>query len=292
MSFEVVLADEINAIAEDHLLQHCRKGLTQEDLCFALWRPSSGQFRQTAIISKIILPGPDDRRLHGGASFESKYLSRALREARDTQMGLAFMHSHPGPGWQGMSSADIIAERDVIAYPAGETGLPLVGLTIGSDGYWSARFWQKNRGRMQQSWCEKIRVIGPQNYDIFYNNNLIPKTERREISKRTFDTWGTEAQNKISRLKIGIVGLGSIGCIVAEALSRIGVAQIVLVDPDRVERHNLDRLLYATIRDIGRLKVNVATRAIQRNSTCGRVQIRGTASFTSKCDSIQRDSGL
>ena len=84
---------------------------------------------------------------------------------------------------------------------------------------------------------------------------------------------GQDSQNKISRLRVGIVGLGSVGCIVAEAMARIGVAQITLIDPDKVEEHNLDRLLYGTVKDIGRLKVELASEAILRNATAERIRV-------------------
>ena len=89
---------------------------------------------------------------------------------------------------------------------------------------------------------------------------------RRNILRGTFDTWGRESQNTISRLTVGIVGLGSVGSIVAEAISRIGIAQVTLVDPDKVEEHNLDRLLYGTVQDIGKLKVDLAARAMGREA--------------------------
>jgi hypothetical protein len=44
---------------------------------------------------------------------------------------------------------------------------------------------------------------------------------------------------------------------IAEALARTGFEDIILIDFDRVERHNLDRLVYATRNDIGKLKVAV-----------------------------------
>ena len=63
------------------------------------------------------------------------------------------------------------------------------------------------------------------------------------------------------------------GSIVAEAVARIGVARITLIDPDSVEEHNLDRLLHATTRDIGKQKVDVASRAMHRNATADSVEI-------------------
>ena len=274
MRFEVALTAEADLASNEHLLQHYRSEKLQEDLCFALWRPSSGGGRRTALIDEVILPRPNERDLHGNASFQPSYLGRAMRIAREKEAGLAFMHSHPGPGWQGMSSADIEAERDVLAYPAGATGLPLVGMTIGGDGYWSARFWERSGREMCRRWCEKVRVVGPKSYNIYFNDQIAQPSSRRNILKRTFDTWGQESQDTLSRLRIGIVGLGSVGCIVAEALARIGIAQVTLIDPDRVEEHNLDRLLYGTIRDIGKLKVDLAAKAMRRNSTAERIRIK------------------
>ena len=273
MRFAVTLTADADSAASAHLLQHYKRDKRQEDLCFALWRPSTGEQRRTALIDDIILPETGDRELHGNASFQPGYLARAVRLAREQDAGLAFMHSHPGPGWQGMSSADVEAERDVLAYPAGATGLPLVGLTIGSDGYWSARVWERAGGRMVRHWCERTTVIGPASRRVDFNEDVSPAPRRREILRRTFDTWGRASQEDISRLRVGIVGLGSVGCIVAEAMARIGVAQVTLIDPDRVEEHNLDRLLYGTLSDLGKLKVDLAAQAIRRNSTAERVEV-------------------
>ncbi len=273
MSFEVVFTAQADSTSSKHLLQHYRHDKLQEDLCFALWRPSTGQLRRAALIDEIILPKNGERTLHGNAGFEPGYLARAIKTAREKEAGLAFMHSHPSPGWQGMSVADVEAERDVLAYPAGATGLPLVGLTIGTDGYWSARFWERDDGEMRRHWCEKVRVIGPQSCKIYFNDNIVPPPLRKNVLRRTFDTWGHESQSTISRLKVGIVGLGSVGCIVAEAVARIGTARVTLIDPDKVEEHNLDRLLYGTVKDIGKLKVDLAAQAIRRNATAEKIQL-------------------
>ena len=273
MSSEVVFTSEADSISSEHLLQHYQRNERQEDLCFALWRPSTGQLRRTALIDEIILPQRSERILHGNASFEPNYLSRVAKMAMKKKAGIAFMHSHPSSGWQGMSDPDVEAERDVLAYPAGATGLPLVGLTIGTDGYWSARFWERDGRQMLRRWCEKVRVVGPQSYKIYSNDNIAPPPLRKEVLKRTFDTWGSESQNTIARLKVGLVGLGSVGCIVAEAIARIGIAQVTLIDPDKVEEHNLDRLLYGTAKDVGKLKVDLAARSMRRNATAKKIQI-------------------
>ena len=273
MSYEVVLTEDANDAAIDHLLSHLRRGRIQEDLCFALWSPSTGTTRTTAIVREIILPKDNDRDLHGGATFHPTYLTECLFRARSEGLGLAFMHSHPAHGWQAMSEADIVAERDVIAPLAHATKLPLVGLTVGADGYWSARFWQRKEST-ERSWCGKVRVVGRDKYSLYFNDSILPPPPRRKVLERTYDTWGIEAQHLISRLHIGIVGLGSVGSIVAEALARVGVPNLTLVDPDFVEEHNLDRLLNATEQEVGRSKVDLARNAFLSHTTTASPNVR------------------
>ena len=274
MKHDVVMTHEANQMATEHLLQHYQQGKRQEDLCFALWRPSTGLDRKAAIVYEILFPKEGERNLTGNASFTNGYAGRAVVEARRQNAGLVFMHSHPKPGWQGLSYPDEKAERIALAPPARTTGLPLVGMTIGSDGYWSARFWESSKGGHSLHWCEKVRLVGPKSYKTQFNNWMVRPSPRREALKRTFDSWGASAQNNISRMQFGIVGLGSVGCIVAEAMARIGVRQITLFDPDRVEEHNLDRLLYGTVKDVGKLKVDLAKAKMELNATAADVAIK------------------
>jgi hypothetical protein len=81
--------------------------------------------------------------------------------------------------------------------------------------------------------------------------------ERQKVFGDTF-RLGAES------LSVGIVGLGGIGFPVAEQLARSGFRRFVLVDPDRAEATNLNRLQGLSKKDIGRLKVDLAERAISK----------------------------
>ena len=273
MKYDVVMTHEANYTATEHLLRHYRQDKAQEDLCFALWRSSTGLNRKAAIVYEIILPKEGECNLTGNASFTHEYAGRAIVEARRQNAGLAFMHSHPISGWQDLSYLDEMAERIVLAPPARSTGQQLVGMTVGSDGYWSARFWEGRNGEPHCQWCEKVRLVGPTSYKLQFNDNIVQPMVRREALRRTYDSWGSSAQNEISRMRVGIVGLGSVGCIVAETMARIGVRQIKLFDPDRIEEHNLDRLLYGTANDIGKLKVDVAKTKMELSATADEAAI-------------------
>jgi molybdopterin/thiamine biosynthesis adenylyltransferase len=74
---------------------------------------------------------------------------------------------------------------------------------------------------------------------------------------------GAEGQGRVEKAVVGIVGLGGLGSIIAQQLSHLGVRSFVLVDDDRVERSNLNRLVGATARDVGHLKAELAARQIR-----------------------------
>src|SRR5690606_6836173 len=91
---------------------------------------------------------------------------------------------------------------------------------------------------------------------------------------RTISAWGSKNQEDLSRLRVGIVGLGSVGSIVAEILARTGIANFTLIDFDAVEEKNLDRLTNVFKEDIGRAKVFAIADGIRRSGTAPHIKIQ------------------
>jgi len=265
------MTDEVDAAARKHLLRQDE----QEDICFALWRKSTGERRTTALIYKLILPQAGDRNVHGNASFEARYFERALGDASSEGAGVALLHSHPhGCGWQGMSTDDIAAEHGHAPAALAATKEPLVGLTLAGDATWSARFWPRVAPRTYvRKDCSSVRVVGLA-LRASFNKTLLPAPLATGQQIRTVSAWGASTQENLVRLRVGVVGLGSVGGIVAEALARTGFTEVVLIDFDHVELHNLDRLVYATKADVGRLKVEVAAERLRIIATAKRFDVR------------------
>ncbi len=266
MICSVALTTELHEQLSEHLL----RGDGQEDVCFALYRPSRGRVQKTGVVSEVVLPRDGERAVHGNASFSSTYFLRAAGEAAEKGAGLALLHSHPdGEGWQGMTSEDEDAERGFAAQAMAVTGHPLLGMTLARDGHWSARFWERvGRGEYERRGCETVRVAGDR-LRVTYDERLRPSPRFRPELERTVSAWGPEVQSDLARLKVGVVGAGSVGALVAEALARMGIENLRLLDFDTVETVNLDRLLHARRRDaaLTRSKVEVLRRALLRSAT-------------------------
>jgi len=270
-NYSVVMTDEIH----QQLLKHLLREDEDEDLCFATYVPGKGSKRLTGIISKIILPQEGDRNVHGNVGFMPCYLERVLKIAAQNKEGVAFLHAHPDTGWQGMSPDDVIAETRLAPAVMGVTGLPVLGLTLGTDGAWSARFWIKDelqKRTFNRMWCENVRVISKK-LSITFNDDLLPSNF--DVGKQlcTISAWGEKAQEDISRLRVGIIGLGSVGSMVAEILARTGISYFTLIDFDPVEEKNLDRLTNVFSSDIGKAKVEVIKAAILKSGTSPSIEV-------------------
>lgn len=260
VSFSVAFTGELDRQLGGHL----DKGRLQEDLTFAYWKPSRGAKRYTAVLTLLVLPEDGDRVLQGNVAFTANYLGRVQRQCPEGH-GIALLHSHPAFGWQDMSEDDEFAEGIRLGGSvASSTGHPILGLTRGTDGAWSARFWLRAGPRQYNRHdCETVRVAAADALRTTYHPVLRPAPAEQPTQVATISVWGAEAQADLARTRIGIVGVGSVGSIIAEALNRLGIERVTYIDHDVVEARNLDRTLNARPEDVDdRLtKVAVAKRA-------------------------------
>ena len=81
-----------------------------------------------------------------------------------------------------------------------------------------------------------------------------------EIFSRLFilNEFSEDNLKILSKIKIGIVGIGGIGCPLSQYLVSSGVKELLLVDGDIIEKSNLNRQILFNLNDIGQKKVEVA----------------------------------
>lgn len=75
--------------------------------------------------------------------------------------------------------------------------------------------------------------------------------------KRTELVIGREGMEVLSQSTVAIFGIGGVGSFAAEALTRSGIAKIILIDYDIIDITNINRQIHATNRTIGLPKVEV-----------------------------------
>lgn len=89
----------------------------------------------------------------------------------------------------------------------------------------------------------------------------------------------TGQQLQLLQSKVAVVGCGGLGGYILEQLARLGVGQIIAIDPDIIEEHNLNRQLLATITLLGRSKAEAARQRILEINPAVKV-ISISAAFT------------
>ena len=86
-----------------------------------------------------------------------------------------------------------------------------------------------------------------------YKNNQFTRTEL---------ALGKEGLEKIKNSQIVLFGLGGVGSYIAEALARIGVQNLIIVDGEVVDITNINRQLIANMETIGRNKAELVKERI------------------------------
>jgi molybdopterin/thiamine biosynthesis adenylyltransferase len=86
---------------------------------------------------------------------------------------------------------------------------------------------------------------------------------------RNVGTIGLDGQAKLLRATVAVVGLGGLGGYVTEALARMGIGHLILIDGDAFEEHNLNRqvlsaedLLGVSKSSVAKLRVSAINRAV------------------------------
>ena len=107
------------------------------------------------------------------------------------------------------------------------------------------------------------------------NKKQIERFSRQIILKNI----GAFGQKRIIQSKVLIIGMGGLGCPVAEFLTRAGVGTLGIVDCDNVDLSNIHRQSLYNVGDIKKSKVLVAKRKLKKinsktNIICHKIRIK------------------
>ncbi|MBC7197319.1 MAG: ThiF family adenylyltransferase, partial [Deferribacterales bacterium] len=86
--------------------------------------------------------------------------------------------------------------------------------------------------------------------------------------------WSEEFQNLLFKQSVFVAGIGGLGCIVAETLTRAGVGTIIICDSGIIDEPDLNRQSLYNENDLGKYKVDIAKLKLNAiNSSCNIIKI-------------------
>ena len=101
------------------------------------------------------------------------------------------------------------------------------------------------------------------------NKKEIEKFSRQIILKNI----GAIGQKKILNSKVLVIGMGGLGCPVAEFLTRSGIGTLGIVDHDAVSLSNIHRQSLYNEKDINQLKVKIAKKKLNKINSKTKINI-------------------
>ncbi len=84
-----------------------------------------------------------------------------------------------------------------------------------------------------------------------------------------------ECQEKLGKSSIFVGGIGGLGSYVTDHLVRLGIGKLYICDYDRVDKSNIHRQILYNLKDVGKLKVEIAKERLSDIGTaCEIIEIK------------------
>lgn len=163
-----------------------------------------------------------------GASIED-----AIDRAEADDLAIVLLHSHPG-GLLAFSSADDASDRVTLPGLFAALG-DLHGTAI-----------------MTPDGAIRARIYTPGNAARYVDQIAVPGQDIRywwhdgQFLKRPL-AFTSEMTQELGRLSACVIGVSGTGSIVAEQAARLGFGKVILIDHDKLEPRNLNRILNSTL---------------------------------------------
>ena len=213
--------------------------------------------RELMLVREIVHPRDEDYTRSGvdHAQLRPDFVARVAKQARLENYSLTFAHSHPGIIAPRFSEIDDRGEEQLRAFldRRGQT-VPHAALVVGESGV-SARVLGEN---------EPLRVISVGSRRIVEFDPNVENNTGIDLYDRQVRAFGVDGQRVLRSLRVAVVGLGGTGSIVVQQLVHLGVCKFILIDNDKLELTNLNRVVNAFASDLGRSKCEIAADYVKR----------------------------
>lgn len=263
----------IAGIHAEQLQQHLFPGDGNEAVAFALCGRHRGADADVLLVQEVFLVPYEDCSIRRPDQITwrteaiEKHLLRASRAT--PKLGIVKFHSHP-TGYEDFSRTDDISDRDLF---------PSIYGWVDDDGPHASVVLLPDRRMFGRSIDSENRVrplrqilVVDHDIELYVPGGTSPVPAHAERHAQLF---GERTTSLLRQLTVGVVGCSGTGSFVIEMLARLGVKKLVLVDPDRVEYRNLNRIVGTTAADAatGRSKVEVLGEHVARMGLDTRVEV-------------------
>jgi hypothetical protein len=202
-------------------------------------------------------------------------VAKAMKRARLEGLSLVLVHTHPRSTDPQFSVVDRMGEERLL--PTLFQRLddrPQASLVIGSTGF-DARLHSRGESRAAETLDEiGANVRRWRSASTMHTVLDAHADAAEEVWSRSVLALGSAGQEVLRELRVGIVGVGGTGSLVAEQLAYLGIRSFLLLDPDTVEASNTNRVI-GSAGNIGVPKVNVAgavVRSVRNDATIDAVR--------------------
>ena len=188
-------------------------------------------------------------------SWPGTWVEQAIDRGEDDSLAIVLLHSHPG-GMLGFSDLDDASDREVIPAIFQAYGRVHGSAVMTPDGEICARLYDSD---MHARDVDLVSIAGDDIVFSWHPEHPFVRTKRPVAF--------TSAMTKeLDRLTAVVIGVSGTGTIIAEQAARLGFGHVILIDFDRIERRNLNRLLNATLSDAAHaaLKVKMMAASISK----------------------------
>lgn len=174
---------------------------------------------------------------------EKSFSSNTLTS--NTALDVVHIHTHFGFETPQFSDTDDRYEAQYARFLAANYGSRLIsGVFNESIDEYRFRLWDCGGAyhtpvKFYDSWFTIDRSVN----DKKVNHQIDFDTESMFAKQQVF---GETVQQQLGQLKVALIGCGGIGAVFAEQLARLGVNKWILIDGDRLETSNLNRMPGAT----------------------------------------------
>lgn len=251
---------------KEKLYRHLLQNPNQENMAITYCGYNKSKEKLQFIVRDMLLLNGTDLTTHTktGLEIKEEVYKQILLRAEASELSMLVWHSHPFSKNAWFSSVDNANDLEHGKFIKKYLPRSFYGNVIISQEGFEARLFNNEKESF-----ERIKVI-----ETFGK----PEAKESEIDflelDRNYRAFGKQGQSIISTLRVALVGCGGLGWHISQQLIALGVRNLLLIDPDRLEKTNLNRLPGAPYSKIGKPKVQILSGLLKKMHPEVRVNYR------------------